>query len=228
MEETKSPNSYHHGNVKNALVEAAMGLMECEEFESLSLRRLAKEVGVTPSAVYNHFADKNALMVAIKKKAFEEFNDYFDQTCREEGDCEVLLMEMGLAYYRYSRLNPTRFAVLFRANNSRNNYNGDFLRVSCRTINRLRSVMLAIYEKYQIPCSEEQVVNSALIHWSQLHGLLLLKDSGSILAAVGCQGWPGSCSLRTGEDTEKLVRDMVQRLITGMVDNHGGSRSAVQ
>lgn len=219
MEQQKTPGTYHHGNVKNALVDAAMGLMEYEDIENLSLRRLAREVGVTPSAVYNHFTDKKALMAAIKRKAFEEFNDYFELAVASSQDCEATLRQMALAYYRYSRQYPTRFAVLFTGNQVKGEIDAEFLRLSCRTINLLRAVIVDICCKYQIPCSEEQVVNTVLIQWAQLHGLITLKDSGSILASVGCQGWPRSCSLITEQDTENLILEMIDRLLAGIMDS---------
>lgn len=228
METQRAPGTYHHGNVKNALIEAAMALMESEDIENLSLRRLAREVGITPSAVYNHFCDKNALMLAIKRQAFADFNDYFDSSCPVDADCEEALMQMGLAYYRYSRMFPARFAVLFTGNHKRVEVDGEFLRMSCRTINRLRSIMLAIHRKYNVTCSEETVVDAVLIFWSQLHGLVTLKDSGSIVATVGCQGWPRSCSLLTEVDSERLVQTMVQNSITGLLYYHASGNRSVQ
>ena len=56
-EDLKPNQRYHHGNVKEALIDVAMKLIEANEVEMISLRRLSKEVGVTPSAVYNHFSD---------------------------------------------------------------------------------------------------------------------------------------------------------------------------
>lgn len=69
----KSKDSgYHHGNVKNELINAALEIMENEDLEKVSLRRLARMIGVTPAAVYNHFASKDVLMEGIKTRAFEE------------------------------------------------------------------------------------------------------------------------------------------------------------
>ena len=62
-DEDKSQQHYHHGNVKESLIDAAMKLIDSNEVELLSLRSLAKEVGVTPSAVYNHFPNKDCFDV---------------------------------------------------------------------------------------------------------------------------------------------------------------------
>ena len=205
--------SYHHGNVKNELIDAALRLMENEEIEQISLRRLAREIGVTPPAVYNHFADKQTLMVAIKARAFTELNVYFDEVCPATPDPELELRNMLLAYFSFSRQNPTRFNVLFSSDVSRDHITDDFLRMSCKTINRFRKIIIAICQKHQIQCSEEQLVNRATLAWAQIHGLIVLRDSGSILATIGCEGWPRSCSLQTDEDINNLLDFMIDGIL---------------
>lgn len=213
--------SYHHGNVKKELIDAALRLMENEDIEQISLRRLAREIGVTPPAVYNHFADKQTLMVAIKTRAFAELNIYFDEACTADPDPELELRDLLLAYFSFSQQNPARFNVLFRGDVSRSHISDDFLRMSCKTINRLRRVMLAIYQKYQVQCSEEQLVNQATLAWAQVHGLIVLRDSGSILATIGSEGWPRSCALQTDEDINSLLEILVDGVLT--LIKHGGS-----
>ena len=65
-DQSVTQDSYHHGNVKEALIDAALRLIESNQEGAMSLRRLSREVGITAPAVYNHFADKEALMIAIK------------------------------------------------------------------------------------------------------------------------------------------------------------------
>lgn len=72
----KSGSNYHHGNVKEALLTAAQNHIENNQCEKISLRALSKEVGITPSAVYNHFADKDALLLAIKIRIFQSLNRF--------------------------------------------------------------------------------------------------------------------------------------------------------
>ena len=78
LTEEDKTQPYHHGNVREALIDEGMQLIESNQVELLSLRRLAKEVGVTPSAVYNHFPNRNALMLAIKIRLYDEFNKFFE------------------------------------------------------------------------------------------------------------------------------------------------------
>lgn len=208
--------TYHHGNVKTELVDAAMRLMCSEEIEQISLRRLAKEIGVTPSAVYNHFPDKRSLMVAIKIRAFEALNDYFDNIPDDASDPETTIRNLFHGYFRFSQMHPTQFLILFRGDTSLTPPSYQSLRMSCRTINRFRSVMMQVYEKYQVKCTEQQLVNSVLLSWSQLHGLVILRNSGSIIAAVGCHDWPIECSLRSDSEVFEIIDDIIDRLIVNV------------
>ena len=62
---------YHHGDLRATLIAAAIGEIESVGVDHLSLRSLAHEVGVSPSAAYHHFADKDALISAVALRAFE-------------------------------------------------------------------------------------------------------------------------------------------------------------
>jgi len=95
--EEEAPQPYHHGNVKEALITKAMEFIDTNETGMLSLRRLAREVGVSPSAVYNHFPGKNALLLTIKTRLYEQLNAYFDRRCRTDIDPTRALLDRCLA-----------------------------------------------------------------------------------------------------------------------------------
>lgn len=217
-EDQESRSAYHHGNVKEALISEAMKFIEANETERLSLRRLAREVGVTPSAVYNHFSDKNALMLAIKLRLFEELNQYFESHCHTGADPEVILEEMCLAYYHYAQDYPARFDLMFNANLPKEWSTPEFVEVSCSSLARTRKTVFDIYNKYQIPCSEEDVVNTTLLIWSQLHGIIALKKSGSIKAAVSYQDWPESCALSCDDDVTRLIKNHVKMTVNAILN----------
>jgi len=68
--------SYHHGDLREALLEQAITSVNVVGAEHLSLRAVAAAVGVSPSAAYHHFADKDALLVAVKERGFEQLESY--------------------------------------------------------------------------------------------------------------------------------------------------------
>lgn len=72
MPPSKAP--YHHGDLRNALVDAGLGLIEQVGAEAFSLREVAREVGVSANAAYRHFEDKGALLTAIAVSGFERLS----------------------------------------------------------------------------------------------------------------------------------------------------------
>lgn len=220
----KTSSSYHHGNVKEALLDAAQAHIESNEGEMISLRGLSKQVGVTPSAVYNHFADKNALILAIKIRLYEEFNEFYANHCKESADPAKTLVQMCLTYYRFSRECPAQFRFLFSSSLPMEWSTDEVIDVSCRCIVKVRGLVLAVHNKYQLQCSEEDVVNATLLIWSQLHGIVTLRNSGLIAAAVSHQDWPSTCALAEDSEVEKLIEDHVQIMIDGMLSSSHGKR----
>ncbi|MCC2616213.1 TetR/AcrR family transcriptional regulator [Aestuariibacter halophilus] len=73
MNQTKS--KYHHGDLRQSLIEAASRMINEEGIEGLSLRKLADRVGVSRTAPYHHFADKNALLCAIAAEGFRRWHN---------------------------------------------------------------------------------------------------------------------------------------------------------
>ncbi|NKB34850.1 MAG: TetR family transcriptional regulator [Pseudomonadales bacterium] len=209
---------YHHGNVKEALIDVAMKLIESNEVELLSLRRLAKEVGVTPSAVYNHFSDKNALMLAIKIRLYDEFNKFFESRSSKSDDPEQALLEVCLAYYHFSQVYPSRFHFLFSSILPMEWSTPEMVEISCRTLVKSRKLVLDTYDKYKVPCTEESVVNTTLLIWSQLHGIVALKKSGSIKAAVAYQNWPDTCSLVSHAQVEGLIGNHLKMTVNAILN----------
>ena len=218
----KSSSNYHHGNVKEALLDAAQDYIENNEGEMISLRALSKKVGVTPSAVYNHFDDKNALILAVKMRLYQGFNEFYAEHCTETNDAKNALVEMCLAYFHFSRLYPRQFKCLFSSSLPMEWSTDEVIDISCRCIVRVRGLVLAIHNKYQLHCSEEEIVNATLLIWSQLHGIITLRNSGLIAAAVTHQGWPQSCGLIEDHNVERLIKNHVQVMIDGMVNSSRG------
>src|ERR1700757_4149368 len=70
----KPLNTYHHGDLRVALVQAALHEVERGGPEAVNISALAKKLGVSQPAPYRHFADREALLVAVTAEAFRQFN----------------------------------------------------------------------------------------------------------------------------------------------------------
>ena len=107
-------STYHHGDLRRALLDAALVLLETKDVSSLSLRAVAKQAGVSHTAPYRHFADKADLLAAVAEVGFTTFGQYLSEAVDKVGaDPKASLLATGEAYVRYALDHPTYFRVMF-------------------------------------------------------------------------------------------------------------------
>ena len=109
--------SYHHGNLKAALIRTGLQLLDQEGYESFSLRKVAKACNVSQTAPYRHFKNKEELIAAITVEALHDFNDALEQAVQLHPDHpKKQLTEMGVAYIKFFVENPEYLRLLFLNN----------------------------------------------------------------------------------------------------------------
>ena len=105
-------NAYHHGNLRAALIQGALKLME-KEGEAFSLRDLSKRVGVSPPALYSHFADKDALLVAVAICGFDKLKEELEAAISKTKDPTSQFLAMGQAYVKFGMDCPALYNLMF-------------------------------------------------------------------------------------------------------------------
>lgn len=123
--------TYHHGHLREALIEQAIVSVDAVGSEHVSLRSVAAAVGVSPSAAYHHFADKDELIEAVRDRGFDQLNEFVltqvdreirdtihsshEQTVASESRIDQLaLMRAGaLSYVSFAVDHPHLFATMF-------------------------------------------------------------------------------------------------------------------
>src|SRR5262245_35161529 len=107
---------YHHGDLKNALVESAARLMVEQGIENVSLREVARKAGVSHAAPYHHFTNKSGLLAAVAEEGFSRFNGYQERAFRMSRTKPPLerLKALGHAYVRFAIAHPSFFRIMFR------------------------------------------------------------------------------------------------------------------
>ena len=97
-------SSYHHGDLRAALLQAAAVQLEEEGLAALSLREAARRAGVSHNAPYRHFPDRDSLLAALATDGFHLLNEAIGK--RPEGN-------MGIAYVEFALAHPQRFRLMF-------------------------------------------------------------------------------------------------------------------
>ena len=109
---TLPARSYHHGDLRSALVEAGLRALETTPAADLSLRQLARDVGVSATAVYRHFPDKAALLSALAGEGIERLAA-FQQAAAAASPEPGGFAATGRAYVRWALAHPALFRLIF-------------------------------------------------------------------------------------------------------------------
>jgi AcrR family transcriptional regulator len=107
---------YHHGNLTEALVEAALDLIGRYGPAGFSFAEVTRSVGVSAAAPYRHFRDRNALMAEVARRGFDRFTARLDSAWNDgRPDPMTAFMQVGHAYLDFARAEPAYYAAMFEA-----------------------------------------------------------------------------------------------------------------
>jgi len=117
--ENPDKTSYHHGNLRTALLDAACQLIADEGYEGLTLRAAAERTGVSRSAMYRHFSSKDELVKYIRidgmERLTEQTRTMLTRPNKDFGDCPLRRLKMmALAYVQFATAEPEIYDVMFR------------------------------------------------------------------------------------------------------------------
>lgn len=164
--------SYHHGDLRTALIEAGLTLLETRAADDLGLREVARAVGVSPTAIYRHFPDKRALMVALAGEGLARLAVAQRAASEAAGGGVAGFSATGAAYVRFARANPALFRLIFA-----NSGKGDLLadQPEDEAFAFLRANATALAKEVG---GDAQIV--ALQAWAIAHGLAMLMLDGQV------------------------------------------------
>src|SRR5262245_43307875 len=109
----KPRRSYHHGNLRRALLDEALAMIRAEGVEGLTLREIGARLGVSRTALYRHFADKRALLQAVAAEGFLALRQQLVAAWESGAGQYTGFHSMGLAYIRFAVANPSHYRVMF-------------------------------------------------------------------------------------------------------------------
>ena len=105
---------YHHGNLREALIEAALRLITERGLAGFAFAELARAAGVSPAAPYRHFRDRNALLAELARRGFEQLAADLEQAWNQgRPDPAVAIERCGRAHLAFARRDPASYAAMF-------------------------------------------------------------------------------------------------------------------
>lgn len=109
----KSEKTYHHDDLRTALIIAGLAVLREENVAGLTLRKVARRAQVSHAAPYRHFADKSELLAAIAEEGFNLLGLALETATTETASAKDLFMQAAFAYLTFARQNPDHFQLMF-------------------------------------------------------------------------------------------------------------------
>ena len=168
------PKPYHHGNLREALLKAAIRLIAEVGPTAFTLREVARRAGVSHNAPYRHFRDKDDLLAAVAVQGFRELTQAMLDAAKRRRGALNQLKRAGLAYVEFALRRPEHFTIMFDAPVSKGKH-----RESAESGERAFSTLVSFVKNCQdegrlAPGDSHQL---ALLAWSIVHGIAKLATA---------------------------------------------------
>jgi AcrR family transcriptional regulator len=167
----EQPKPYHHGNLRESLLEAADAVLAQQGVHGTTLRDVAKAAGVSHGAPYHHFASLNDLLAAVAQRAFVRLGDSL-KLAGAEPDTRERLLKINEAYVACARARPEQFRLMFGPLQARKAEHPGLKAAADRAFGFLLAAACA-HDPVQGPVL-------ALTGWSVAHGLSNLLIDGAL------------------------------------------------
>ncbi len=169
--------AYHHGRLKEALVEAARMLVSERGPEGFTLADAAKLAGVTAAAPYRHFADRNALLEELTRRGFELFGVKLSEAWADgKPDAATAMSCMGEAYLAFARDEPGLYSAMF--SNVRTLNAPEVGAAATHALELLRGASSALLSHAGVTGADARAL--AFEIWSMSHGVAMLALAGHL------------------------------------------------
>ncbi|GAA0622184.1 TetR/AcrR family transcriptional regulator [Thalassospira tepidiphila] len=173
---------YHHGDVRNVLLQQAENILTDEGPTGLSLRRLARLTGVSEAAPYRHFDGKDGILAAVAIAAFERFAEQLESAAESHPNHEERIMALGAAYVQFAVENPQHFRLIFGRERPPLDQYPELRDAADNAFDVLQRAVTSVDRKAEMTLAEAaSAYNRSLAAWSRAHGIAMLVIDGMIV-----------------------------------------------
>jgi AcrR family transcriptional regulator len=193
----KPLNTYHHGDLRGALVQAALAEAEQGGPEAISIKALAKKLGVSQPAPYRHFADREALLAAVTAEAFRQFSAVLREAIRKPSK-RSKLSRFAQATLSFGLRRNGIYRLMFASRT-----------MACATKDSelhaaAMETLALLLEALEAPAVGLLRERYALQIWAAVHGVVMLAEQGLLTGKIA------------NVSREELVEDIVQQIKMGL------------
>jgi AcrR family transcriptional regulator len=173
----KRADRYHHGDLRRALLQAAVGTIRSHGVDRLTLRGVGSALGVSRSALYRHFTDKAALLAAVAAEGFRMLRAELTGSWERGGRGVNGFQAMGVAYVRFAVAHPSHYRVMFGADI----FGGEHAELATEAAGAFQVLVDAIEAlQAQRLARRDDARQMALFVWAATHGVAMLAIDGRL------------------------------------------------
>jgi AcrR family transcriptional regulator len=173
----RTPRSYHHGNLKQALLEASLDLIRKAGPGAFTLREVARRAGVSHNAPYRHFRDKEELLAALAAEGFDRLTAAMTKAAESASGALDRFRMSGRGYVEFALRHPQHFAVMFEVPWRFESY-PETQAAGERAFGTLVRYVEACQAEGALPPGDAKPF--ALLAWSMVHGVAKLAIGGRL------------------------------------------------
>ncbi len=222
-------DTYHHGNLRAALVAAAAELVSDAGVEGVTMRSLSRAAGVSRAAPYRHFADKRELLAAVAEAGFLDLDRRLSEVegrgaagAVEGGEGRAVLADLMRAYVGFALDRPGHYRLMFSPDIVRPPRSVSLQESASRAFERSLEAIRAAQETQELRSGDAAALAS--IMWSAVHGLAVLLLDGQV--RVTSDG-SGGHALLAGDETDEAqnVESFIELTIEIVLDGLSSAAS---
>ncbi|MET7778148.1 MULTISPECIES: TetR/AcrR family transcriptional regulator [Streptomyces] len=159
--------TYHHGALRQALIEGAREILAERGHEQFSLNEVARRAGVSTAAPYRHFSGKDELLAAVADQGYATLHESLERVAAETADVRERLLRLAGAYVRFAHDHPDLFLTMFRDRSGASPVGVESFEVLVGAVVDAQAAAL-------IPTKPSPELMARSI-WATLHGLAVLR-----------------------------------------------------
>lgn len=169
---------YHHGNLRESLIETGIKYVSENGETSLSLRKVSAACGVSHAAAYTHFREKASFMDAMREYVTVQFTGILEQTARQYNKQPDMITHLGRSYVEFFAQNPHYYVFLFHRMNARIDLDNLESCGNYQPFEFFKTITLSILKKLELPVENYQQALLAL--WAVVHGIAAIAAMDAV------------------------------------------------
>lgn len=177
--QNSKPNKYHHGDLRQALIDTAAAQITEEGVNSLSMRKLGELVGVSRTALYHHFSNKSDLLSAVAESGFNEWQSKTEKVLANKHETtKALFTSYVLGYFTFAIENSAKYELMFGKEIWGQEQNSESLNdIAYQTFN-FHVGLISTWQEQGLINANLPSLRVAQVTWGSLHGISKLFIDG--------------------------------------------------